>query len=120
LAHYPKADEREAFYVKIIGIGLQALAYTETWHLIFKSQLLLLKALNQKVLQFDEARTFYDAAAREYATEYATDTFDRWLEFMRSQFLITQEGARIAITQRGRDFLKYLVHTGRSEDVKRL
>jgi hypothetical protein len=122
VAAHPNPDDREAFYLKFIGIGIQSYFYDETWWLIFKSQLLLLRELNHRVLQLDEARAFYDAAAKQYSVEYANakETFELWLDFLRTRQLVLQDGLKLAITPRGRDFLKYLIHTGRSEATKRL
>lgn len=120
MTYYQNANDREAFYTKFIGVGLQAYVYDHLWWLLFKSQILLLRELNHKVLTIDEAKAFFDAAANEYPEEYAKDTFERWLEWPRSQLLLSQEGMKLAITPKGRDFLKYVLHTGRSEATKRL
>jgi len=121
-AYYPNTPEREEFYVKFIGVGVQAYVYEQIWWLMFRSQLVLLKELNQRVLDLGEVRPLYDAAERAFSQEYsdAKETFDLWLGWLRSQILIVQEGMKVAITPRGRDFLKYLVHTGKSEATKRL
>ena len=122
MTHYPNTVDRENFYARFIGVGIQSFVYEQIWWLLFKSQLLLLRELNQKVLTLDEAKRFYTAAENEFPTEYAkaNENFDLWLQWLRDQMLISQDGMKVAITPRGRDFLKYIVHTGKPEGMKRL
>lgn len=120
IAKYPNVKEREEFCYKFIGAGLTSYLYDETWWLIYRSQLLLLQEANQRLISLDEAKAFYDNAAKEYPNEYKTYTFDAWLNFIRLRGLILQHGTMLEITLRGRDFLKFLVHTSRSANLRRL
>lgn len=42
LTEFPNQNDREAFYLKFIGIGIQSYLYDNTWWSIFRSQLRLL------------------------------------------------------------------------------
>lgn len=122
-AHEKHAQNTEAFYLKVISTGLVAIIHDQTWWPIFRSQLLALLELNKKrgMLPAAEMKKFYDAAAAEYPKDYADDTFDRWLGFLQSQKLLLRHPSEmVEITQRGKDFLKYLLHWGRGPETKRL
>jgi hypothetical protein len=115
-----RPDDQEGFYRDLIVTGLPAFVYDLTWSGIFRSQILLLQELNRRALALAEARTFYDKAATENPIVYANYPFERWLNFMKANILVLQHPAGIVeITVRGRDFLKYLVHCGRSADDRR-
>jgi hypothetical protein len=111
---YREPEEREDFLLKFIGIGTFIAVYDIAWASIFKSQVLLLEELNRKSRSLDEARVFYTKAAQQNPPAYANYSFDQWLGFLRGEVFILQQGTMIGITQRGKDFLKYLVHCGRS------
>jgi hypothetical protein len=105
----------EEFYIQLITRGLPGYIYDVLWAYIFKSQISALCSLvaTGPVLPKD-MKHFYDTAAMEYPDMYANYSFDRWLEFMRSNLVILwHPDGRIGSTQRGRDFLKYLAHSGR-------
>jgi hypothetical protein len=113
-----RPNDREGFYVDVIASGLPSFMHDLTWAYIFRSQLLLLSELNRGLVPIAKAREYYDNAAAENPKPYAKYSFTKWLEFMKSHFLIIihTKDAMIEGTVRGRDFLKYLVHCGRSAD----
>jgi hypothetical protein len=112
-------NDREAFYVKLITTGLPGFIYDSVWAYILRSQLLLLQELNRKALLVNDAKSFYDKAAIQNPVVYAKFPFDPWLSFLRANFLLLQHpNGIVEISERGRDFLKYLVHCGRSADDK--
>jgi hypothetical protein len=121
LASTPQ-KEREATLVKFIGSGLVAYMHDTTWWMIFKSQLLALDELNKRVMRREDLKaSFYDQAAEQYPAEFKNDTFDRWLSFMKDKVLILElPGDTVGITERGKDFLKHVLHYGYRIDFKRL
>jgi hypothetical protein len=119
-ARFQNPQDREDFYLRLFGVGIAAYFYDETWWIIWRSQLLLLQRLNVSVLSLDEARTFYADAAKAAPEVYATYSYDAWLNFLVERQMILQQGTQLALTERGRDFLKYLIHHGRSADQRRL
>jgi len=117
---YQTDQEREEFYAKFIGIGMAAYFYDMAWMGIYKSQILLLQKLNTVMLTRDQAKVFYDNAATASPDAYVGYSYDDWLQFLFNQRFITHQGVMVAITMRGRDFLKFLLHWGRSSDQRRL
>ena len=113
------ANEREAFYVRLLAIGAVGYTYDVVWAYIFKSQILLLMELNSRTLSPAEVKTFYDKAGSGYPDRYAKYSFEQWMEFLRSNLLIIHTpNGMVGITVRGKDFLKYLIHWGRSADQR--
>ena len=112
-------NDREGFYVKLIAVGALSFTYDLIWAYIFKSQLMTMHELNRRLLSTSEIRTYYVGAGTQFPAFYANYSFDQWLEFMRSNMLVIyDQNGRVGITVRGKDFLKYLVHWGRSADDK--
>jgi hypothetical protein len=81
-------NDREAFYVKLIAIGLPSFTYEITWANIFRSQILALMEINRRLVPIAEVKAFYDKAAAEYPDRYATYSFEQWMEFIKGHSLI--------------------------------
>jgi hypothetical protein len=116
-------NNRETFLLKVLGIGAISYTYDTIWWTIYGSQLAFLLDLNQHQgrLPASRAREYYDKAKAEFPNIYLTYTFDNWLSFMAGQILIFRHPSEmIEITQRGKDFLKYLLHWGKDPSVKKL
>jgi hypothetical protein len=108
--------------LKVIGIGGVAYVYDTIWWNIYASQLLSLLELNRShgMLPANKAREFYDKAKNDFPKFYSTYSFDGWAAYMVNQILIIRHASdMIEITQRGKDFLKYLLHWGKEANVKR-
>ncbi len=113
-------NDHEAFYVKLIAVGLPSFTYEVTWAYIFRSQILALMEINRRLLPIAEVKAFYDKAAVEYPDYYATYSFEQWMEFMKSHTLIIwHPSGMVEITVQGRDFLKFLTHHGRYPDDRK-
>ena len=68
-------------------------------------------------------KKFYEDAAREFSSDYSKlgISFEGWMVYMTKNILIKiHPSEMVEITVKGKDFLKYLLHWGRSEDSKRL
>jgi hypothetical protein len=57
---------------------------------------------------------FYEVAKVEYPNFYENYPFDRWLGFLRAFNLVLERDATVLITVAGREFLKYLIATGKA------
>jgi len=115
-------NDREGYLAKLIGLGLVSYLHDMCWAYIYKSQLLMLTELNRRggLMPLNDAKPYYDRAVNENPHLYGDYPLDGWLEFMRGQQLIIRHPTdMLEITIRGRDFLKYLTHWGRSIDVRR-
>jgi|SRR5215472_3876736 len=113
---------REEFLIKLSVVFTVLTAYEMIWAYIYRSQILLLEELNRRlVLPLGEVKPFYDAAAGETPNMYAGYSFDQWLNFLKTNDLVIHHpNGLIEGTNRCRDFLKYLVHLGRSAKDRRL
>jgi hypothetical protein len=61
------------------------------------------------------AQKYYDDAVAQYPEVYKTYTFPQWIGYMKGQQLLIEHPSKmLEITVRGKDFLKYLTHWGRS------
>lgn len=120
-ANAAQPNNREAFLLKVIGIGAIAYTYDTIWWSIYGSQLLFLLDLNRHhgMLPVNKAREYYDKAKNDFPQVYSTYSFDGWVTYMVSQLLIIRYASdMIEITHRGKDFLKYLLHWGKEADAK--
>ncbi len=113
-------NDREGFLAKFIGVGYMAYVHDMTWAYIYKSQILMLTELNRRggLMPIADAKSYYDKAKAECEKTYSTYPFEAWLSFVteREQLIIRHPSDMLEITLRGRDFLKYLTHWGRSAD----
>lgn len=114
-----EADKEEptdpaAYLARFVGVGVVAFLHEHTWYTIYKSQILTLQELNKTgYLPASAVRGFYDKAAAEYSSIYATYSFDQWLAYIKSEQLILQHPSDMfEITWKGKDYLKYMTHWG--------
>ena len=115
-------QEREAFYARLIGVGLVSYTHDVTWLIIYKSQLLLLQQLSRgAMLPISEARTLYDQAVIEYPQTYANYPFERWMDYLtnQTQLVVRHPSDMLDLTYRARDFLGYIGHWGRDINERR-
>jgi hypothetical protein len=121
IAAQSNPTDHEAFYARFIGIGLISYIHDTTWHTIFKSQIFMLRELNSKnSLPLLGVKQFYDQAVVDYPEIYQEYPFERWLAYMKGeQLLVHHPSDMLEISNRGKDFLKYLAHWGRDANAKR-
>ena len=83
------------------------------WLLVFESQLRALHDVNAAAQPVAALQPFYDQAVamNPHLVNYP---FTSWLGFLQSWLLIREDNGMISITIRGREFLKYLVESGKS------
>jgi hypothetical protein len=119
LASRHPPNERERFFVRFIAMGVLNFVFDTIWWTIYGSQIKALQKMNAAPLTREELRAYYITAAEAYPEAYVNYDFDKWVGYMRSQVLILEENDQVAITKRGREFLKYLVHFARPLDSKK-
>lgn len=125
-AEQVRPNNKESFYLDVLAVGTIQMMYDNLWWISYRSQIRALTALNaaQGMLPIDEFRKSFDQAATEFADDYARlkITFENWVKFMLENDLLKLHPSRmVEITLKGKDFLKYLLHHGRSvETDKRL
>ena len=111
---YAPGNDREGFLIRNLASGAIMYIFDVVWYTVYKSQLLLLEKLNTQPLTTAQVRAYYDEAAKANPGTYQKYSFDEWLEFLRVWYVVAQNGDTFAISVRGKEFLKYLVHQGRS------
>jgi len=109
------SDEKIAFLMKRLAFTQLYYRFEYLNSLIFGSQIQILHSLNSGQGETIETiKPTYDLAASLYPDVFRNYGFDSYLYFLTSQQLIIQQGERYFITRFGREFLTYLVQTGRS------
>ncbi len=106
--------ERERVLIRLVSVTGTAALFERAYILIFGSQIRALQTLNARLLQKQELVPFYVAAKSEYQNIYSNYAFDQWFNFMLSQTFIIMQGNTVGITNRGREFLKYLIQEAHS------
>lgn len=91
------------------------LNFERFYNLIYGSQLYILERVNTHAETRDSLKRFYDSAVKSYPEFYSNYSYDQYLEFLITrELIIFDEKENSSITWLGRDFLKFLVETGRS------
>lgn len=100
-------------------VGTQLLLAFEQIHsLIFRSQIILLKKLNEVAGQGIKIELInkYIEKIKESHSELEDWTADQYLQYLRSQLLIVGDQDRIHISNLGVEYLTWMVRNGRNED----
>ena len=121
IAQQNSPNDKEAFYAKFIGIGAVAYLHEVTWFTIFGSQLSALAELNSHgaTVPLTDLKKHYDKAAAEYPMTYQAYTFEQWINYMKSRFLVAVYPSQMAeLSFGGKDFLKYAAHMGWNINTK--
>jgi hypothetical protein len=116
-------EDKEAFYLKVLGLGALGYSFDSTWWPLYRSQLEALLELNRAggMAPLSMLKRHYETASKQYATEYNDKTFDAWVEYMAvNKLWLVHPSEMVEIGLHGREFLKYLVHFGKTPDMKRL
>lgn len=115
-----RGQEREDFLVTTCARLVIVSFNEQAWLLVFGSQLRALEEVSKQSVKIDFLKTYYDAGLQQRPDLYNNGrySFASWLAFLKQQKLMVEDGDFIAITVRGMEFLKYLVHTGRYASQK--
>jgi hypothetical protein len=68
-------------------------------------------------VEVSEIAPVYESAKEKYPTWYENQSFERWLGFLKAFNLVLERDSRLFITVAGREFLQYLVASGKSSPV---
>lgn len=91
------------------------LTFERLYNSIYGSQLDILERTNTHTENKETLKRFYVSAIKTYPEFYSNYTYDQYLEFLISQDLIIfNEEGNCSITWLGRDFLKFIIDTGKS------
>jgi hypothetical protein len=110
--HYP--NDKEGFYARFIGVGYVSCQHEITWLMIFGSQLAAMGEMSARgLIPIAELKKHYDKAAIAYPKTYAHYSFVEWVNFLKIRILIAIYPTQmVELPYNGKDFLRYLAHTG--------
>ena len=104
--------DREELLLKSLAANQIAVQFEHTYHLIFGSQIVALKFLAHQTVtgaaDIEEFRPVYNEA-QKFGLNPSKTSFEAWLWFLEYTVLVQKTEEKIAITLRGREFLKYLI-----------
>lgn len=108
--------DREKTLVRALASTNIVLHFERVHGVLWASQLACLRYLNPRDqgAKIAEIVPFYEFAKTEYPSWYENYPFDRWLGFLRSFNLVLERDSTVFITVAGREFLKYLVASGKA------
>lgn len=109
------AADREELLVKHLAASQIACLFEQTYRLIFGSQINALHFLAQESMNgtadIESLRPVY-LHAENYGLDHSRVSFEAWLEFLEYCELVQKTENEIAITPRGKEFLRYLLERG--------
>ncbi len=110
-------EEKIKFLIRILAATSIMLTFEQIYRSIFNSQILLLEELNCKPEGENSSNlvVFFEETNRLY-TGIEGFTFDNYIGYLTSQQLIDIKNNTATITLRGREFLTFLVQTGKDKN----
>lgn len=110
------SGDREKALVRSLASTTIVLHFERVYGLLWASQLACLRYLNPRDqgTQVTDIVPFYDLARATYQSLYENYSFERWLAFLRISNLVREVDSHVFITVGGREFLKYLIATGKA------
>jgi hypothetical protein len=117
LSKIEAAERREPILVRALALSRLEAGHEFIYIRIFGSQIAGLKRLNEAGrATVDDAREFFKPYAEKFPQLYTNYGFDGWLGFLKSAYLIQQDGNVLQITEFGRDFLMHLTERRLAEN----
>jgi hypothetical protein len=114
-----KLDDQKIIPVLInrLAVIQLLLSAEQIYRMIFGSQIALLKQLNTSgPVPRAQFMSVYNNAKARWSNAYTSYSFDQYVGFLLNQGLIISIGDGYAITNAGREFLKWMAETGVVED----
>jgi hypothetical protein len=112
------SNEQES--IKVLIRALASSQLTLQWEQIergiFGSQVVILVEMNTKHagLPVDVLRKVYDEMAKKYPSTYDGYTFDQYVGYLETNRLMTKGGDGYQVTLEGKEFMVWLVQSGRT------
>jgi hypothetical protein len=105
---------REQFLHHHLALALIFLEFERHYRLIFGSQLRLLQTLSSTPgMELSEIEAFFFLPIKQtHSAFYVNYTFEQWLEYLREAGLVQITGKKVFITDKGKEFLKFLIQFG--------
>jgi len=114
---YLNGEDLKKVLVRHLAIFQILFYFEQINNAIWGTQIQLLEELNTKPVgeTKDDLKRFYDYGASLYPTTYEKYAFENYLYYLTESQLITEKEGRYFITQLGREFLVYLVSSGKTK-----
>ena len=108
--------DREKALVRSLATSHIVNHFEWTYSVIWLSQVELLRFLNGRDggATEDEVLQFYERGMEANPGMYQNHSIERWLTFLTNVTLVNASNDRLHITVAGREFLQYLIATGKS------
>jgi len=91
------------------------LVFERAYSQIFGSQIFILECLNSDIESKEHLKRYYDSAVDQNRDFFKTYSYDEYFDFLvKREFVMLHENDYYRITAFGRDFLKWIVESGRS------
>jgi len=109
------APDREKALVRSLASAHIIHQFERVYGLLWAKQVALLRFLNAREEGADVADllVFYETGKTDFPALHENYPFDKWLGFLESVNFIAKHDSRVFISVAGREFLKYLVVTGK-------
>lgn len=110
------AEEIKRALVRSLAGTQIILHFEQVFTQVWASQISLLNFLNLQSAPVDlgVAEGFYEQGEKGFPALYEHYTFEQYLMFLTSNNMIVLDNEQIAISVAGREFLKYLLDTGKA------
>lgn len=112
------ANEQESIKVlmRALASSQLALQWEQIEKGIFGSQVAILVEMNTRHagLPVDVLRKVYDEMAKKYPSTYEGYAFDQYVSYLETNRLMTKGGDGYQVTLEGKEFMVWLVQTGRT------
>ncbi|MGH8280604.1 MAG: hypothetical protein ACRESI_03675 [Gammaproteobacteria bacterium] len=108
-------EDKEQILIRALASANITMHFERIYGILWASQFACLQYLNSRDSGADvsELLPFYEAGKALYPTWYQNYLFDKWLGFLKDANFIAEFNSRILISISGREFLKYLISTGK-------
>jgi hypothetical protein len=115
-ANITEPVEQITFLTHRLAVAELIIGFENTRSVIFGSQEKVVTACNARNggYHMDVIREEYNIAAERWPELYEGFTFEQWFDFLISQELVEVIDNRVVIAHRGREYLAYLVQTGKN------
>jgi hypothetical protein len=112
----PDPEQKARALIAVAAVSGVSIEFELLNSVIWGSQIKTLQVVNVAPTKPENLRPFYEQAASVFPEAYKAYTFDQWIDFLLRQGVIEMNQGQAVITLKGRSFLTYLAHEGKSFD----
>ena len=111
--------EKVKTLTRALAAGHIAFHFNDLLNTIWSSQLKMLRFINSRSegVLLETLKGYYDSGQEQFPQLYESYSFDSWFGFLVAFKVVNLQDGRVRITLAGREFLKFLVETGKPEPI---